>query len=580
VPYQSLYRRYRPQRFDEVKGQDHVTRTLRNAVREGRVSHAYLFSGPRGTGKTSTARILAKALNCPDVADGEPCGVCESCVAITEGRSLDVVEMDAASNRGIDAMRDLIARVSLATPGRWKVYIVDEVHMLTTEAANALLKTLESPPPHVVFVLATTEPQKVLPTVQSRTQPFEFRLLPSRLLAEHLRWVAQDAGLEVAPEAIELVARRGSGSARDALSALDQVAAAGVLEHEGPGANDLVEALCERDVGAALVAVAERCGRGHDPRQLTRELLEQLRQAFLATVDRNLVGLPDEDLARVEGQGRRLGRAAAVRAMELLGECLVDMREAPDPRVLLEAVLVRLCRPELDTSVEALVERVDRLERQLAEHKPPGPAPAPASAPPPATTGTAPQAASPAGARKALGAVRRESPPPAPAVQAARAEPPPVAAAPPAPTAETGKRARFPTREELTLAWGDHVLARLPSRARARFRAGRFAAVEGDEAVFALPDRFHRDRCIECQPDVEEALTAHFGRPISLRLEVDTVPGTPPPPPPPVGPEPPPGEELEEAIEWEELTDAPPGAVASPIEHVLQAFQGAEVVEE
>ena len=582
MPYQSLYRRYRPQRFDEVKGQDHVTRTLRNAVREGRVSHAYLFSGPRGTGKTSTARILAKALNCPNMADGEPCGVCESCVAITEGRSLDVVEMDAASNRGIDAMRDLIARVSLASPGRWKVYIVDEVHMLTTEAANALLKTLEAPPPHVVFVLATTEPQKVLPTVQSRTQPFEFRLLPSRLLAEHLRWVAQDAGLEVAPDAIELVARRGSGSARDALSALDQVAAAGEVEHEGPGGDDLVEALCERDVGAALVAVAERCGRGHDPRQLTRELLEQLRQAFLATVDRNLVGLPDEDLERVEGQGKRLGRAAAVRGMELLGECLVDMREAPDPRVLLEAVLVRLCRPELDTSVEALVERVDRLERMLSEHRPttaapPPAAPAPAPAAPPTPAGPA------TGARKALGALRR----PVPDRETTSANPlgsghltAPRPTAPPAPAPSApapGADRRFPTREELTLAWGDHVLARLPGRARVRFQAGRFSGVDGEVAVFALPNRIHRDRCVECQADVEEALSAHFGRPIRLRLEVDGGVVAARPAAATDAPSP---DEPEEPIEWDELTDAPPGAVASPVEHVLQAFQGAEVVEE
>ena len=577
MAYQSLYRRYRPQRFAEVKGQEHVTRTLLNAVREGRVSHAYLFSGPRGTGKTSTARILAKALNCPNVADGEPCGVCESCVAITEGRSLDVVEMDAASNRGIDAMRDLIARVSLATPGRWKVYIVDEVHMLTTEAANALLKTLESPPPHVVFVLATTEPQKVLPTVQSRTQPFEFRLLAARVLVDHLRWVAGDAGLEVAPEAIELVARRGSGSARDALSALDQVAAAGGIEHEGPGADDLVEALCERDVAAALVTVAERCGAGHDPRHLTRELLEQLRAAFLATVDRNLVGLPDDDLDRVEGQGRRLGRPAAVRAMEALGQALVDMREAPDPRVLLEVALVRLCRPELDTTPEALVERIERLERALSgNHRP---TPATPAAP-------APAAAPAAAARKALGAVRtaRPAPPPPAAPPPPPSPAPPAAVATPAPpplpppgAATTGDRP-FPTREELTLAWGDTVISQLSQRARARFRAGRFAGVEGETAVFALPDQFHRDRCQEVVADVEHALSAHFGRRVRLRLAVDDGAAQQQPPGGDApAPEPPPEEE---PVAWDELTDAPPGAVASPLEHVLQVFEGAEVVEE
>ena len=559
MAYQSLYRRYRSQRFSELKGQDHVTRTLRNAVREGKVSHAYLFSGPRGTGKTSTARILAKALNCPNVDDGEPCGVCESCVAITEGRSLDVVEMDAASNRGIDAIRDLITRVALASPGRWKVYIVDEVHMLTTEAANALLKTLESPPPHVIFVLATTEPQKVLPTVQSRTQPFDFRLLPASVLVEHLTWVAADAGLDVAPEAIELVARRGSGSARDALSALEQVATAGGIEHEGPGADDLVEALCERDVAAALVTVAERCGAGFDPRHLTRELLEQLRQAFLATIDRNLVGLPDDDLARVEGQGRRLGRPAAVRAMETLGQALVDMREAPDPRVLLEVALVRLCRPELDTSPEALLERLDRLEKAVAA----GPRTAPSTpVPPPAAPGGAPAPATAAApsseVRRALGGVRAASAPPAPL-------PPPAAAAPPAPAALAVDRP-FPTREELTLAWGDHVAGKLPLRARSRYRVGRFAGVEGETAQFALPDQFLRDRCAECQTEVEQALSAHFGRRIRLQLVID---GSAEPAPP-----------EDEPVAWEELTDAPPGAVASPIEHVLQAFQGAEVVEE
>src|SRR5438128_11304573 len=280
MAYQSLYRRYRPQRFGELRGQDHVSRTLRNAVRENRVSHAYLFSGPRGTGKTSSARILAKALNCVSPTDGEPCGVCRSCVEVEAGTSLDVHELDAASNNGVDAMRDLVARAALGTPGRWKVYIVDEVHMLSAAASNALLKTLEEPPGHVVFVLATTDPQKVLPTIRSRTQHFEFRLLAADVLAEHLRWVAHDAGLDVPAEAIDLVARRGNGSVRDALSALDQAAAAGGVEEEAAPVDELVEALCDRDAGRALVAVAERVGAGHDPRQLARDVLEHLRHVF------------------------------------------------------------------------------------------------------------------------------------------------------------------------------------------------------------------------------------------------------------------------------------------------------------
>ncbi|MDX6275850.1 MAG: polymerase subunit gamma/tau, partial [Frankiales bacterium] len=225
--YQSLYRRYRSQRWSELKGQDHVSQTLRNAVREGRVSHAYLFSGPRGTGKTSSARILAKALNCANPDEGEPCGVCDSCVGITEGRSLDVVELDAASNRGVDAMRELVSRAALGTPGRWKVYIVDEVHMLTTDASTTLLKTLEEPPAHVIFVLATTEPQKVLPTIRSRTQHFEFRLLPLDLLTQHLKWVAADDGLDVAEPQLaasrRLLAEHGNCSSATVLLVLEEL---------------------------------------------------------------------------------------------------------------------------------------------------------------------------------------------------------------------------------------------------------------------------------------------------------------------------------------------------------------------
>ncbi|MBO0893628.1 MAG: DNA polymerase III subunit gamma/tau, partial [Acidimicrobiales bacterium] len=247
-PYQSLYRRYRPQRFGEVRGQEHVTLALRNAVRDHKVAHAYLFSGPRGTGKTSTARILAKALNCESPEGGEPCGRCPSCVEITRGTSLDVHELDAASNNGVDAMRDLVARASLGTPGQSKVYIVDEVHMLSPAASNALLKTLEEPPAHVVFVLATTDPQRVLPTVRSRTQHFEFRLLGPELLVELLDQVRRDAAIEVSDGALEVAARRGNGSARDALSALDQVAAGPVTE-EPAGLDEVLEALAAQDSG-------------------------------------------------------------------------------------------------------------------------------------------------------------------------------------------------------------------------------------------------------------------------------------------------------------------------------------------
>src|SRR3954466_5068384 len=367
-PYQSLYRRYRPQRFEEVRGQDHVTRALVNAVREGRVAHAYLFSGPRGTGKTSTARILAKALNCTNVQDGEPCGVCESCVQVQRGASLDVVELDAASNRKLDEMRDLLSRVALGTPGRWKVYIIDEVHQLTSDASSALLKTLEEPPAHVVFVLATTDPQKVLPTIRSRTQHFEFRLLPGDVLTQLIKDVNEAEVLGVAPEAIDMVVRKGGGSARDALSVLDQVAASGEVSDDATVVDAIVEALAERDAAGALTAVAEAMAAGRDPRQLSVDIVVHLRNAFLATQAKALVALPDDAVAHVQDQAHRMGVPALVRAMETLGETQIEMREALDTRVSLEVALVRIARPEADVSPAALLERIERIERGLSGH--------------------------------------------------------------------------------------------------------------------------------------------------------------------------------------------------------------------
>ena len=238
-------------------------------MREGRVAQGYLFSGPRGTGKTSTARILAKVLNCEHPVDGEPDTTCENCRAVEEGRQVDwLQELDAASNNGVEAMRDLLGRVSMGTSGNRKVYVLDEVHMLSTAASNALLKTLEEPPDHVVFVLATTEPEKVLPTIRSRTQHFDFKLLPADVLADHVRYVIADAGLDLGEDAVDHVVRVGGGSARDTLSALDQVAAAGGVVDAGSPAEDIVDALAARDAGAALLAVDAAVRAGRDPRVL------------------------------------------------------------------------------------------------------------------------------------------------------------------------------------------------------------------------------------------------------------------------------------------------------------------------
>ncbi|NND75156.1 MAG: DNA polymerase III subunit gamma/tau, partial [Ilumatobacter sp.] len=367
---QSLYRRYRPRRFSELKGQDHVVRALRTSVAEGRSGQAYLFSGPRGTGKTSSARILAKVLNCTNPDGGEPCCECESCLAVERGTSYDVHELDAASNNGVDAMRDLIDKASLGTPGRHKVYILDEVHMLTKPAEAALLKTLEEPPPHVVFVLATTDPQKMSDTIRSRTQHLQFHLFTADDLDAHVRWVAEDAGLDVSDSAIEQVVNRGAGSARDALSALELVANSGGDGAETVPLDEFVESMIEQDAGRALSMVAGAISLGHDPRTLTEELIGYLRNGFLSIMAPDLVQLPSQRVDELSELARRLGAAGLVRGIEQLGSALTEMRQAPDPRVLLDVAIVHLTMERADTDISALVTRIAKLERQLADGVP------------------------------------------------------------------------------------------------------------------------------------------------------------------------------------------------------------------
>ncbi|MEA3019817.1 MAG: polymerase subunit gamma/tau [Actinomycetota bacterium] len=560
MAFQSLYRRYRPQRFAEVRGQDHLKLALQNAVRDGTVSHAYLFSGPRGTGKTTTARILAKALNCTNLDGGEPCAECESCVAIESGSSMDVIELDAASNNGVDAMRDLVARAALGSPGRTKLYILDEAHMLTAAASNTLLKTLEEPPGHVVFVLATTEPEKVLPTIRSRTQHYELGLLDGPTLQAHLRWVADDAKLDVTDDAIAMAVRRGKGSARDALSALDQIAAAGGVGDDNTAVDEIVEALCERDTGRALTAVAQAAFAGRDPRQLAEAVLGHLRDALVATLAPDVVLLPDDAKALVADQGRRLGNAATVRAMDALGEAIQAMRESPDPRVALEVAIVRCTRPELDTSPAALVERLERLER--------GARVAPSATPAAADPATAPAAAAategPAAAARAAVAAAK-SPAERPTLGALRKRAEPLTDAKPTPSglAASAPGTDLPSRDDLTTAWADSVLTKLRVPTKAKFAAGRFLAVEDGYAVYALPGPGLLQKATEVQADVEAALGAHFGRPVPLKLVVD--PGGPPKDAP------------EEPVDLDALTDAPPDN-RTGVDHLSAAFPGSEVV--
>ena len=359
---QSLYRRYRPRRFDELKGQEHVVRALQNAVINHREGQAYLFSGPRGTGKTSTARILAKVLNCEEPENGEPCGICNSCGAIDSGNSYDVLELDAASNNGVENMRDLIERSSLGNPGRHRVFILDEVHMLSKPAEAALLKTLEEPPPHVVFVLATTDPQKVSETIRSRTQHLQFHLLPMHDLDEHVRWVIKDSNLKVSEAAIAQVLTQGGGSARDTLSALELVAAGGGEADEQLSPDEFVEAIIDRDPGRALGATAAAIQRGADPRMLAEEIVRQLRECFLSLMAPDLVQLPEQRKIQVGDQARRMGASVVVRAIEVLGEILIEMRHAPDARLLIEVALVKLTSVNNANDNSSLIARIERLE--------------------------------------------------------------------------------------------------------------------------------------------------------------------------------------------------------------------------
>ncbi|MHB1906938.1 MAG: DNA polymerase III subunit gamma/tau, partial [Acidimicrobiales bacterium] len=370
----SLYRRFRPGRFVELRGQDHVVRALRGAVANGRVSHAYLFSGPRGTGKTTSARILAKALNCEEPVDGDACNACASCVAITRGSSLDVIELDAASNNGVDDVRDIVAGAWHGTPGTWKVYIVDEVHQLSKAASAALLKTLEEPPAHVVFVLATTDPHKVLPTIRSRTQHLEFRLFPAETLASLLKDVSDAADLATDVATLEAAVRLGRGSARDALSALDQLLATGAVAEARPTFDGLFEGIVRADAVSTLAALATLVGEGWDPEQLAESLAGELRQVFLLQVAPRVADAVDADRARLVDWGERLGLARTVRILEAVGRAIREMKSAPDKVVILEVALVRLVRPELEATVEALDERLTRLERELRASSPAAPA--------------------------------------------------------------------------------------------------------------------------------------------------------------------------------------------------------------
>ncbi len=403
----ALYRKYRPQSFEDVVGQEAVVRTLKNAITAGSVRQAYLFAGPRGTGKTSMARILAKSLNCAQGPTPTPDGTCHACVAIAAGTSLDVIEMDAASQRGIDDIREIRDRVVLQpVEGRYKVYILDEAHQLTDAAWNALLKLIEEPPPHLVFVFCTTDLSKVLPTVRSRCQTFVFQRPRLQELVAKLRLIADAEGFDVPDQALALIARGARGAYRDAESTLDQLAAATegtitvqtVLQLLGTVEEEALFRLCDlvvdRDTAGALTFVEELSEQGHDLGRLVTDLIEHLRHLMLV---QHMGEVPDavpvteETRERLRAQANQLGEPTVIRLLDLLAVAVDDMRQGGDPRLPLELAIVKVTRPAADLSRESTSFRLERLEHGA----PPAPAPAPRAVAPEPAPAPAPPATAP-----------------------------------------------------------------------------------------------------------------------------------------------------------------------------------------
>jgi DNA polymerase-3 subunit gamma/tau len=381
----ALYRKYRPAKFAEVVGQEHVTDPLRTALESGRINHAYLFSGPRGCGKTSSARILARSLNCEQGPTPEPCGVCSSCVSLAPGGpgNIDVTELDAASHGGVDDTRELRDRAFFApAESRYRVFIVDEAHMITTQGFNALLKIVEEPPEHLVFVFATTEPEKVLPTIRSRTHHYPFRLIPPGTLRKLLERICAEEGVAVAPAVYPLVIRAGGGSARDSLSVLDQLVSGagpeGVTYDRAVALlgvtdvsliDDVVDALAAGDRAAVFEAIDRLVEAGHDPRRFATDLLQRLRdltllQAVPEAVGRGIVEAADDEVRRMVEQSGKFGAATLTRYGEILHTGLTEMRGATAPRLLLELLCARMLLPAATTAEPGLLERLERLERR------------------------------------------------------------------------------------------------------------------------------------------------------------------------------------------------------------------------
>ena len=475
--YQVLYRKYRPRVFADVYGQDHVTSTLKNEIKEGRISHAYLFTGSRGTGKTTCAKILAKAVNCPNAVDGEPCNACEICKGLDSGTIYDVVEIDAASNNGVDNIRDLREEVNYTpTRGKYRVYIIDEVHMLSTGAFNALLKTLEEPPAHVIFILATTEVHKLPATILSRCQRFDFKRIQPETMAVRLQQVAGLEGMELAPDAATLIARIADGALRDGLSILDQCAGRSkqitaqlVSEVAGLAGREalyrLSDAVLARDSSAAVEELAQLHENSYDMERLCVEMINHFRNFMMVKTvkkSRELIICTDDEYKHIEASAGQFTLAQILRGLDLFQSTLVKIKGGATPRIEMEMAFVRLCEPKLETDPDAFNQRLSALERAVQNGVPAAPVktvqsaapaarPAPAQPTVPPTPQPTPAAAAPA-------------PEPVPAtsaepVSAPVPEPAPVQPEPPVPL-EPAAAAPSPTpaadsEQKLFMQWAD-----------------------------------------------------------------------------------------------------------------------------
>ena len=563
MAYVSLYRKYRPQTFHDIVGQDHVTGTLVNAIQTGQVHHAMLFCGTRGTGKTSTARVLAKALNCVKGPTPEPCNVCDACVSITDGTNLDVTEIDAASHGSVDDARDLREKASYApAAARFKVYIIDEAHMVTTQGFNAMLKVLEEPPEHVRFVFCTTEPHKVIEAIRSRCQRHDFRRIRTAALVQDFARICEAEGVDIEPAALELVARAADGSHRDGLSRLDQV-----LTFAGPKVTladvaqvlgalpvelrfDLAEALAAHRVADVLACVERVVDAGHDLHQFTREALEHLRDLYVLRVapsSTTLVDVTAETRERLAAQAERFGPGELARMVTIVGDLYLDLRTATDQRLVVEVGLARAAMPEASLDAEALLARIERLERRLsiagAESSAPA-GPPPAAAEPTARAAPAPAKSPPKAAAEAPSRPQT----PARAVPAAQAKPRSKAKAADradeAPAEEAGwgpaeAPAQVPVDLDLVRRSWPLVLERVQatSRVTASFLGhGRPVALEGRQLVVELP----KDRRFEAEAlakdgrnrQVDGVLEAMLGGGLEIRVVVGdhTGPADPDPP--------------------------------------------------